>query len=338
MRVTLREVAKQCGCSVPSASRALKDDPNISRELKAKARKAAKELGYIPDAIAESMRTGQTKTIAVILQDLLNPYFSIIAHKIERYASNRGLNSIIITTDYSAERELSAVYTALGKNVDGVIFLPVQQDTEGLQTLVRSRTPFILVHRYFENLCMDCIRPDDRMGAYQVVRHLVEKGHRRILFVNSFDYISSSRLREEGYRAAIHEGGIRLRKRDIIRISTSKGECAEVIQRLFSGKSDYTAIFCYCDSLAFEAYQALSELDVSIPDDVALAGVDDLNHYVTYPIKLTSAGYDMQALAEQSVDLLMEKIEHKRGQREGDKPWEARLILLPEYLVRGRTT
>ncbi len=148
MRTTLRELAKMCGCSVPSASRALKDDPNISGELKTKVHEAAKELGYIPDSIATSMCTGQTKTIAIILQDLMNPYFSIIANKMERCASDRGMDSIIITTDYSSRRELKAVYTALGKNVDGVLFLPVQKNTEAMDALNKFGAPFVLVHRF----------------------------------------------------------------------------------------------------------------------------------------------------------------------------------------------
>lgn len=338
MRPTLRELAKMCGCSVPSASRALKDDPNISDELKAKVHKAAKEIGYIPDSIATSMRTGQTKTIAIILQDLMNPYFSIMANKMERCASDRGMDSIIITTDYSSRRELKAVHTALGKNVDGVLFLPVQKNTEALEALTKYGAPFVLVHRFFEGIFADCVRTDDRMGAYLVVRHLIEKGHRRILFINSFDYISSSRLREEGFKQAMREAGLRVGKKDMYRISTDKGACERLVRERFSGKHEHTAVFCYCDVVAYEAYYTLMELGRSVPGEVAVAGVDDLNSYITMPVRITSAGYDMQAMAEQSVDLLLEKINHKRRRNGGGPPWQERLLVLSQHLSVGSTT
>ncbi len=133
----------------------------------------------------------------------------------------------------------------------------------------------------------------------------------------------------------MREAGLRVNPKDICRISTDKGACEGLIRARFSGKHDHTAIFCYCDVVAYEAYYTLMELGRAVPGEVAVAGVDDLSSYITMPIRITSAGYDMQAMAEQSVDLLLEKINYKRRHNGDGSLWQERLLILSQHLSIG---
>ncbi len=335
---TLRDLAKACGCSVTSVSRALKDSNTISRELRAKVNRMAAEIGYIPNGNAESMRTGRTNTVAVIMQDTMNPYYSIVASMVERYAAERRYTVIIFTTDFRRERELNAVYEALKKQVDGILLFPLQEDARSLEVLDKARQPYVLVGRCFEDRFTDCVMPDDRQGVYLTTRHLLDKGHRRILMLNSFKYVSSSRLREEGFRAAMAEAKLKVRDRDVHYISTDKGVCGRLVEDIFSAKHDYTAICCYNDILAYEAYFHLRRMGFKIPGDVALTGVDDLHSYLTFPVRVTSAGYDIHGVMARALDLLLSKIQEAGARAAKEETRQNKLILLNQYLVVGETT
>ncbi len=333
--VTLRDLAQACGCSVTSASRALKDHPSISKRLREKVHQVALDMDYIPNSIAGSMRTGITNTIAVIIQDTMNPYYSIVTNTIEKHAAARGFNTIIITTRYEPERELEAVNVALRKKVDGVLLFPIQQDANALDLLERSGTPFVLVGRTFDNRVHDCVLPDDRQGVYLTTKHLLEQGRRRLMMINSFRFISSSRMREDGFRAALAEHGLKAAEGDVHYIGTDKGMCAEVIRSVFTGTCPYDAVCCYNDVLAYEAYYELKLLGWQVPEDVALTGVDDLHAYLTFPVRATSAGYDIRGLGTRAVELLLSRLD---AAQQGAGPGQRQLVVMNQYLVVGETT
>jgi len=167
---------------------------------------------------------------------------------------------------------------------------------------------------------------------------MLESGRRRLMMINSFRFISSSRLREAGFRQAMAEFGLGVRDSDVHYIATDKGHCARLVQKVFSKKRDYDGICCYCDVLAYEAYYQLKLMGLKVPDDVALTGVDDLHSYLTFPVPVTSAGYDIEGVARGSFDLLLEKIEHDRNGGAEKAPWQRRIVILNQHLAKGETT
>lgn len=336
--VTLRDVAKVCGCSVTSASRALKNSRAISVELRQKVHRTAAELGYIPNNVAESMRTGKTNAIAIIVQETMNPYYSIVIHAVEAAASEKGYTLIMLTANQQPEREVNAVYTALGKKVDGVLLFPLQYDATSLQVLAKSNVPHVLVGRFFKDLNPDCVLPDDEQGVYLTAKHLIDRGHRRILMINSFERISSSQLREQGYRRAMAEARMEVRDSDVHHIDTVKGACARLVREIFSKDNDYTAICCYNDVLGYEAFYTLRQLGKNVPGDVAITGVDDLHAFFTFPVRMTSAGYDIPGMARMGFDLLYEKIRFLERPGAEAAEWRPRRVTLNQYLVIGETS
>lgn len=337
--VTLRDLAQACGCSVTSASRALKNHTTISKNLRERVHNAALELGYIPNNIAGSMRTGTTNTIAMIMPETMNPYYSITTNIIEKYAAKNGYTTLIITTGNVTERELNAVHEALRKKVDGVLFNPIQQTSEAVEVLQRNNVPFVLIGREFKDLALDCVRPDDKQGVYLTTKHMLESGRRRFLMLNSFEFIPSSSDREAGFRQALSEFGVSVAPGDIHYIPTDKGCCSQLINQVFSQGKPYDAISCYCDVLAYEAYYTLKLLGIHCPEDIAITGVDDLHSHIVFPIRVTSAGYDIDGVAHKALALLLEKIDHKKAHgTDTAKVWQPRMIVFNQYLSVGETT
>jgi LacI family transcriptional regulator len=335
MKVSLKDLAQICGCSVTSVSRALKDSDTISKELREKVQSTARELGYIPNTLAGSMRTGYTDTIAVILPDLRNPYFSLLAKYMEEYASSRGYSVFFMTTNEITEHEHNAVIKAMQKNVDGILLLPNQQDTESIDILNKTNFPYVLFGRIFKNIKTDYVICNDKKGAYLATKHLIERGHKRILFLNSFMHIYSSVARLEGYTEALNEDGIEFNSKDIKTISTKIGDTEKIIRELFSVPNDYTAIFCYCDVIAFEAIYILNKMGFTVPKDIAVAGVDDIHSEIILPVQLTSASFNREEYAKCMIDTLIQKIKnpvHSPNRKDYKE------IVLDVKLTIGQTT
>lgn len=338
MGISLKDLARECDCSVTSVSRALKNSDTISIQLRELVQSKAKELGYIPNMLARSMRRGYTNTIAVILADLRNPFFSLIAHYMERYASKHGYRLIFMNTGEDTNREYECILNALQRNVDGILLLPNQQDTAGIELLKKKNYPFVLFGRAFPDVNTDYVIADDTYGAYIATRHLIERGHRDIMFMNSFMHISSSQERLNGYRQALNESGIPFKKEYVYTVSTNRGDSDRMVREIFSESQPYTAIFCYCDVIAFEAMYALSDMGFDIPKDIAIAGVDDLHSDITLPLKFTSAGTSRSEYASKAIDTLIYRMKHPFMAEDEESKHVYKHEILDMHLTIGKTT
>lgn len=328
---TLKDIASICGCSVTTASRALKDSPTISAALRQKVHDTAQELGYIPNALAESMRTGSTKTIAAIIQDFRNPFFSIIAKHIEKYTQQKGYTTLFFTTNDSPEQEVSACRKALSKNVDGILLFPTQATSESTQLLLSQNIPFCSVSRHFEELPTNYVISDDISAGYLITRHLIDKSAKKILFINGPSYICTSVKREEGCRKALQEAGL---SPSILYASLDYGATKTIVEEQFQTSAPYDAVLTFCDIMGFEAYSTLRSLNYHIPEDILLASFDGLQEDIIFPISLTSVGMHKQKLAECSVDVLLDLIEQPQ-----EAPIKPRYkIMMEQFLIKGETT
>ena len=337
LKVTLKDIAQICGCSVTTVTRALKNSDTISKALRQLVQEKAKELGYVPNSLAGSMRKGYTNTIAMILQDLRNPFYSLLAKYVEEYASSLGFTLIIMTTHEKSDREYECVINAMQKGVDGILYLPVQHDARCLDILKKNNFPFVLVGRLFDGIESDYVIVDDRKGAYLAVDHLIKKGYRKILFLNTFMNIYSAQERYAGYQEAFKDNGLTFNSNDIINISMDFGETQKVINSIFKKNAlypSYPSILCFCDLIAFEAIYSLRELGFKIPDDVAVVSNDDIHSDIMMPIKITSASFSRQEMARNAIDILC----HNMKSKEVDKSSPYIQKIITTSLSIGETT
>lgn len=325
---TLKDIAMICGCSVTTVSRALQKSPTISEATQKKIAGIAKELGYIPNSLAMSMRTGYTNTIAACIQDFRNPFFSAMAKYIESYSRKLGYFALFSTTNESPDQEYHVCETLLQKNVDGILLFPIQQDTSAVELLIRQNIPFVLVGRYFDGLNTDYVLTDDAQGAYLVTQHLISRGAQRILFLNVSATISSARCRQSGYLRALDESGY---TPHILEGSMVYGKTREILYSIRDELPQYDAIMTFCDIMGFEAYNALAKIGYRIPEDIMLASLDGLQQDIVLPIELTCAGTNRRLMAQKSMDLLLSKIR-------GSAPAEPQHICIEQYLLQGSTT
>ncbi len=329
-RVKLTDIAARTGFTVGTISKALQNKEGISPETRKSIIKAAREIGYIANAQAGGLRSGSSKTIAIIVSDIANPLFAIEIKICVEELEKRGYQAIVMGTEECPEREEKAIISALSKNVDGVLLCPSQRSTSGIELLKQNGMPFVLMGRRFENSDEDYVVCDDELGGYLAGRHLTELGHRRTLVITAGPYISSSRERLQGFERAMGEANISVDPDLILQSDASAYNSSEMINALLEKHKDFTAIFSFSDYIAWEIIYTLNSRGIRVPEDISVVGFDDVQSHMCFPPPLTTVHFPKRTISTKSVELLLNRIAHRN-----DPP--AQLVLNTHLVVRETT-
>jgi len=308
VRVTLKDIAERTGYTANTISRALKDKDDIAVETRKRIQETAREMGYISDSIAGALRTGQTSTIAVVLGDISNPHFAIIAREIELSARKHHYSTIILNSDEDAAIESEVLHLALSRMVDGIIICPTQKNQDNLDFLRRQRVPFMLIGRHFPGVKVESVVCDDLKGGRLATEHLLSRGHRRILFLNGPSQISSAREREEGYRTALAQAGVPYDRRLVREIPIVASDCRRIIYQVLDAGVPFTAVIAFSDLIAWEAMYALQKRGLENPRDYAIVGFDNIQSKFFFPFPLTSVGTSKSTMARRAFNLLLRRL------------------------------
>ena len=305
-KVTLKDIAVRAGYSTITVSKALRNHPDISESTRECIRQMAADLGYVKNASATGLRTGSTYTLALIIGDITNPFFGILARYVEQYAKKEGYTVIVMNTDEVPEKELDAVKAAISSNVDGVLIVPCQKDDAAIRLMESRNLPYVLIGRYFPEHTRHAVTIDDYSGGYQATAHLLDRGYQRILMLNADPDLSASTERYRGYRQAHLDKGILPDSRLCVYGKSTTGECEETLEKCAGTAFD--AIFAYNDILAFQAMTLLEKKGYRIPEELAIVGFDDVVSHVGYLPPITSISVPFDTLAEMSVLQLLAQI------------------------------
>ncbi len=328
--VTLKDIAKIAGCSVNSVSHALHDKPDISETTRKRIKKIAQELGYVGNDLARSIRLGVSRTIAVILGDISNPHFSIIVREIEQTVKNFGYTIFVLNTNENPSDEVNAIQTAVQKNVDGIILCPVQKDYKNIEYLKNTQIPYVLIGRRFENKDDSYVVCNDKNSGYIVTNHLISLGHKRILYINGPEYISSSKERLAGYKSALADAGIEFDSELVTSGTPQIGGCRKFLRNAPASLNGITAILSFNDMIAWEVIAVLEEKGLKVPEDISVAGFDNIQSKFYFPVMLTTAGSYKTTMAITAADMLIKEI--------NNEPIKQKQIILDTDLVVRETS
>lgn len=312
--VTLKDIAETTGYSVNTISRALRGKDDIAGETRDKIKQVARELGYINNTIASSLRLGYTNTIAVILSDVSNPHFSIMMKEIEAHARQLNYFSFLINTDENEELEREAIQSALNKNVDGIILCPTQKSTDNIAYLNATGVPFVLIGRHFKDMPADAVICNDKLGGYQATKCLLEQGHRDILMLQGPSYISSAEERRAGYLQALEEFNVPVRRELICEVSITEHGCGAALSRLDEEGIRYSAVFAFNDLLAWEAWDYQLKAGRRVPEDCSIIGFDHIQSRLVLPFRLSSICSYKGRMSTTAVELLARRMRGESGE------------------------
>ncbi|MCC7368308.1 MAG: LacI family DNA-binding transcriptional regulator [Chloroflexi bacterium] len=332
--ITIREVAKRAGVSVSTASRALNDRGEVSKDVRARVQAAASELHYTANPHARALKGATTKTLGILLAETGAYSFNArLLSGVYDAATPQGYSVIVCTAQGSAEAEREAHQMLLEKRVVGVLSNSVQSGAEPLRRFEAAGIPCVLVNRRLEDLDCDSVVVDYRRGDYLATRHLLQLGHRRILCQLAGVDNPPSRVRLPGYREALEEFDVPFDPDLVLYCHDFHETHIRVGAAMAKLDPQPTAVVAYNDESALPVMKALREIGLRVPQDVSVVGQNDftLAEYVDPP--LTSVAHAVRDMARQATELLLEKINWPE-----EEPWAPRrLAYEPRLVIREST-
>lgn len=326
MPVTQADVAARAGVSRRTVSNVVNNFPHVSADVRRRVREIIDELGYTPSQAARSLRTGRSGVIQLVIPELDVPYFAELARSVTRDAESRGLNVLITQTSGDARRELAALNSETGEHAEGTILSAVAINAETLASRTAANPLVLVGERRLPGV--DHVGIDDVAASRSATEHLLGLGRRRVAFVgaDSREQLHMAGMRRRGYLQALEAAGVDA-EADLIVPTESyhRQDGARAVERLLSLSEPPDALFCATDLLAIGAMFAANAHGVSIPDDLAVVGFDDLEEGRFYIPSLSSVSPDKALIARRAVDLIIDPPTTPRGD-----------VLLPfELAVRG---
>ncbi len=314
-RPTIKTIAREAGVTANTVSQALRDSKLVTADTKAKILEIARSQGYVPNVLAESLRSGRSRTVALVFGNLGNPLFAMKTQKMEHLLRTLQYQVLILNSNEDKDQELEVIQTAISRKVDGVVLCPSQKSRAPLNLLKKHDVPYVLVGRSFQEMQEDAVVWDNEKGGYLATNHLISLGCRRILHICGARYVTTSWERYQGYVRALHEAGLELDKRLVIYPYDTEGG---LVAALNSVEVPYDGIFAFSDMLLWETA-------CHVPSGIRMVGFDNVQSFFAVPIQYSSIATDMDEETNQVIDLLLKRIE------DPDRPTQK--IVLPVRLV-----
>ena len=335
-KVTLKQIAKELDVSISTVSKALKDSAEISLDTRQKVKAFAKLYNYKPNNIALSLKNRKTKTIGVIIPEIVHHFFTTVIGGVEKVANDKGYNVIICSSNNSFDKEVINMEMLASGSADGFI-LSVAKETQQkkdyhhiLETMSQGM-PVVLFDRIIDEIVCDKVIIDDAKGAQMATNHLLSLGCKRIAILTTVDYISVGKLRTNGYLRALRAYDIP-EDPDLILKIEDVDNCEQEIEKFLENKK-VDAVFAVNELFAVNAIKILSKKNVKVPEDVPVVGFTDgilSKHFIP---SLTTISQHGEEMGERAARILIDKLEGG-----DDATEEYKTVIIDTSLVQRQST
>ncbi|MEG0849211.1 MAG: LacI family DNA-binding transcriptional regulator [Flavobacterium sp.] len=311
-KITIKDIAKAANVSVTTVSFVLNDKGEkmgISKEVIKKVIKVSEEMKFKLNMIASSLRTGKTRSIGLIVEDISNQFFSDLARVIEREAIDLNYRVFYCSTGGNDERAVELVNSLLQANVDGFIITPTENMKSTIDRLLELQCPVVLVDRYFEEQDVSHVVLDNFEGAETATHYLLKKGFRKIAFVTNSSQLIQMSLRKQGYTKALKEVGLYDESKILdLEYHISEEERIEKISDFLSNTSEIDAVLFGANYLLLAGLQSLSKLGLKIPVDKAVISFDDHDSFRLHSPSITVLSQPIEEMGKKTIKLLMKQM------------------------------
>lgn len=331
---SVKDVAAAAGVSLGTVSNVLNRPDRVSAATRTRVQEAMASLGFVRNESARQLRAGTSRTLAYVMLDASNPFFTDVAQGIEAAAESVDLSLVLCNSGNGATREGAHLELLQQQRVQGVLVTPVNPEADILEEVRRRGTPLVIVDRTRDDASFCTVAVDDRLGGRLAVEHLVDRGHTRVAFIGGPTTLGQVRDRLEGARQAWAAAG--LPEDDLVVVNTAAltvHEGREAGQRLAGLPSSRrpTAAFCANDLLALGLLQHAIGSGQRVPEQLAIVGYDDIEFAGAAAVPLTSVRQPRQELGRTAAELVLDEA--------GDPNHQHRQVLFtPELVARASTT
>lgn len=318
--VTLEDVARTAQVSLATASRALNGAASVGSALRDRVLAAAEELAYAPNAHARALAGSSHHTVGVICHDISDPYFSTIARGVMRVAGQNDMLVMLASTFRDPQKEIAYVSMLRAQRASAILLIGSGfEDRDWERALAAEIEPYrraggqVAVVSRHRNLRVDSVQPDNRAGAAELARTLLGLGHRRFAVLTGPRRLTTVIDRLDGFRDALADAGITLAAEDVVESGFTRDGGYAGMTELIARRTGVTCVFAVTDVMAMGALTAAREAGVSVPDDIALAGFDDIPVVRDLTPALTTVALPLERMGEEAMNLAMRADRGKRS-------------------------
>ena len=308
-KVSIHDIAKQLNVSAATVSFVLNGkatEKRISEEMEQKILKHVKVLGYRPNRLAKSLRTGKSKIIGMLVEGIADPFFSGIARIVEEQAYKLDYKIFYASTENEPKIAKDIIGAFRDTQVDGYIIVPPPGIEDEIQALMDDNLPVVLFDRYFPGLATCNIVVDNFDGVYQAMRHFVKYDYKNIGFVSIHSVQTQMRDRLSGYQHAISEKGLApLVKMISFDLKPDLEKITHEVKHFLEANPQIDAILFATNYLAISGLEAIKQLGLTVPGDIAVIGFDDNTHFSLFSPSITAVAQPVQEISDQVMQQLM---------------------------------
>lgn len=311
-RASLKDIAERVGVSIALVSYVMsgkEKEKRVGADVVERIKKAAHELNYKPNQIAQSLRTGSTKTIGLIIADIANPFFGNMARVIEDEASRHGYTVIFGSSDEDSSKSALLVDILMNRQVDGFIIVPAEGTVLQIKALQERGIPLVLTDRYFQEVTTNYVVLDNFGASYHAISHLIEKGYKRIGMIAYKSTLIHMQERIRGYVEAMKannlENEIRIEE---IRYDYENSDTEKAMNKLTAREQRVNAILFATSALTISGLYCIKKLNLKIPEELAIIGFDGNPVYDFFYTPITYIEQPIEKMGKEAVRVLVEQI------------------------------
>ncbi|HHW10454.1 MAG TPA: LacI family transcriptional regulator [Firmicutes bacterium] len=331
--VTVREVAERAGVAPVTVSRVINGSSKVRPDTKRRVEQAIKELGFVPNLAARTLRSGTSGSVAVLVTDVTNPFFTTVVRGVEDIAHQRKLRVILCNTDENTAKEQDYLVTLLQQRIDGIILVSADSSGKHLIHVFDGLNPalvppIVAVDRRLEGgLAKDTVVSNNRLGSKELTEHLLGHGHTRIALLLGLSKVSVAAERLAGYEEALRQQGLPIDDQLICHVPLTMAGGRAAVQTLLSLGAPPTAIYATNNFLAAGAMSALRERGIKVPEQMALVSFDDIEMAAAIDPFLTVMAQDAYNMGVTAMEMLHERLCDRGPATERQVVFQPRLII-----------
>ena len=336
-KITLKQIAKELDVSISTVSKSLRNSPEIGEETRLKVQAFAKFYNYKPNNIALSLKNRKTKTIGIIIPEIVHHFFSTVINGIEQVANENGYSVIICLSDDSFDKEVLNMEMLANGSIDGFIMSLSKEtqfrgDFHHITEVINQGMPVVMFDRVTNDILCDKVIIDDQSAAYEAVQSLIDKKRKKIALVTTVDYVSVGKLRTDGYIKALLDNGISFDENLIIKIEDID-TCEITIGKLLEDKA-IDAVFAVNELFAVTIIKTANKIGLNVPKDLAVIAFTDgmISKYSTPTI--TTVSQNGIKMGNKSAKMLIERLESEEN--EEDENYKTEII--ETHLIEREST
>ena len=336
-KITLKQIAKELDVSISTVSKSLRNSPEIGEETRLKVQAFAKFYNYKPNNIALSLKNRKTKTIGIIIPEIVHHFFSTVINGIEQVANENGYSVIICLSDDSFDKEVLNMEMLANGSIDGFIMSLSKEtqfrgDFHHITEVINQGMPVVMFDRVTNDILCDKVIIDDQSAAYEAVQSLIDKGRKKIALVTTVDYVSVGKLRTDGYIKAPLDNGISFDENLIIKMEDID-TCEITIGKLLEDKA-IDAVFAVNELFAVTIIKTANKIGLNVPKDLAVIAFTDgmISKYSTPTI--TTVSQNGIKMGNKSAKMLIERLESEEN--EEDENYKTEII--ETHLIEREST